>query len=98
MKLSLDTRINAVQIQEVGKNVIIHSINKNMTLSEWLSHSMVDFAIDSNNKPMPLCVTEIDYSEVGSSVNDYGHRLTLLFGKKDNITSAVVKLDLAGTF
>ncbi len=96
MKLSLKTRINAVTIAEEGKKVILESRDRNMLLEEWIADALFDWSINSNDIPLPLSIIHCDFQEVGSSFNEYGHKFTLLFGKINNITISVVKLDLAG--
>ncbi len=98
MKLSLDTRINAVMLCEKGKNEILYSSDLNITLTEFLDKSIPHFLKNTQNVPNPSKLLDMKFNEETVCINSYGHKFTVLTFKKGDVSCVVNKLDLAGSF
>ena len=98
MKLTADTRINAVMLCEKDKDVILYSRDKNMTLGEFIFNTMVRLEVIYDKAPDPIEILDFDF-EIGQvEINSYGHRFTLLKYRTEKKSCVINKLDLAGSY
>lgn len=100
MKLTADTRINAVMYvqEENGIPVVLNSQNMNMTLIEYLGKCMVMSLKEKS--PIPFDILDMDFKVVDVHYNTHGHRFTVLgyHDKKSKKVCVINKLDLVGTY
>lgn len=94
MKITKDTRINAFLLQQKSKDVILWTKDQNMTVVEYLEKTIPSFLLDVQ-VPNPFVIFELDYQIVDIYKDENGDTFTLLFHKTDELTSSIVKLDLA---
>lgn len=95
MKITKDTRINAVMFAEKNKDIVLSSKDQNMTLSDYLQKSMLPYAISFGNMPNPSKILTMDFKVEEVFTNHTGHTFTTLVSKTDDYVCSVVKLDLA---
>lgn len=96
MKLSSDTRINAVMLYEIGKNEVLYSRDLNITLTEFLQQSIPHYLGNPTDVPNPSKLLDMDFMQESVCTNSYGHKFTILTFKNKNISCVINKLDLAG--
>lgn len=94
MKINTETRINAVLLQEKGKDVILITTDQNMTLGQYLEKTIPHFLLNKQ-VPNPLVITELDYQVVDFHTNKEGHKFTSLLYKSEDLTCSVLKLELS---
>jgi hypothetical protein len=98
MKLTKESRINAIMLTKRGKDIVLYTRDKNMTLGEYISKSFVSTAVLHNESPNPIEILDFDFEVGSSSINSHGHRFTLLTYENENTACVISKLDLAGSY
>lgn len=100
MKLTGDTRINAILYVEENKGtpLVIQSQDMNMTLNEYISRCAYTSILENN--PIPVDILDMDFNVENVHTNSHGHRFTVLGYKNPKTKKVCVinKLDLAGTY
>lgn len=94
MKLTNQTRINAVVYQKNDKDILLMSVDQNMTLGEYLNVSLPHFINSQGHMPNPFEILDMDFKVEDVFVNETGHTLTTLVNKSKNHVCSVIKLDL----
>jgi hypothetical protein len=95
MKITKNTRINAVMFAQKNKHIVLSSKDQNITLTEYLQKSMLPFAMSLGNMPNPSDILGMDFKVEDVFTNQTGHTFTTLVSKTDDYVCSVVKLDLA---
>jgi hypothetical protein len=96
MKITNHTRINSVIFQKNDKEILLHSLDQNMTLGEYLGLSLPYFISSKGKMPNPFEILDMDFQVEDVFVNETGHTFTTLVNKSKNHVCFVVKLDLVG--
>lgn len=96
MKITRETRINAVLFNLFDKEVILYSDNQNMTLGEYIDRSFLPFLYGGGKVPNPNQILDCDFTiqDVFTEPKT-GHTFTTLVSKTQRGVCSVVKLDLA---
>lgn len=95
MKITNQTRINAVVYQKNDKDILLMSVDQNMTLGEYLGVTLLHFVNSQGQMPNPFEILDMDFQVEDVFVNETGHTFTTLVNKSKNHVCSVVKLDLA---
>ena len=95
MKITRDTRINAILLQYYDKDIVLYSQDQNMTLCEYIKLSFNPFLNSNGKMPNPNQILDFDFNVEDVFVDEIGHRFTTLVSKTPRGVCSVVKLDLA---
>lgn len=95
MKITKDTRINAVMFQQNDKDILLFSSDQNMLLSEYIKNCSLPFIMSGGQMPNPNRILDMDFKVEDSFIGDTGHTFTTLVSQTKDYVCSVVKLDLA---
>jgi hypothetical protein len=96
MKITKDTRINAVLFKLFDKEIILYSDNQNMTLGKYIDLSFMPFLQSSGRMPNPNQILDCDFKVDDVFLDsETGHTFTTLVSKTNRGVCTVIKLDLA---
>lgn len=100
MKLTADTRINAVMYVKEHNGIphVLQSQDRNITLIQYITECSVIAKMQKT--PIPMDILDMDFEVENVHYNSHGHRFTVLGYKDKKLKKACViyKLDLAGTY
>lgn len=95
MKLTADTRINAVIMTSNQSPVVLFTENQNITLGDYLQAAE---NLAPQNSPNASQLLKFNFKKGSEHINNFGHRFTVLSYEDQKYNCSVVKLDLAGTY
>lgn len=95
MKLTADTRINAVIMTSKKSPVVLFTENQNITLGDYLE---AKDNLAPKNSPDASQLLKFDFNKESEYINSYGHRFNVLSYEDKEYSCSIVKLDLAGTY
>lgn len=95
MKITNDTRINAVIFAQKDKELVLFSQHQNMTVGEYLEKSLPHFLLNSDRMPNPFDILDFEFDKHNEYKNEFGHTFTSLVCETSKGVCSVIKLDLA---
>jgi hypothetical protein len=95
MKITKDTRINALLFNLLDKEIILYTDNQNMTLGQYIDLSFMPFLQSGGKMPNPNQILDCDFKVEDVFLEpETGHTFTTLVSKTNRGVCSVIKLDL----